>query len=51
MYIIKRNGKRYNSKTYDSYEAARKHARRAITRIFGHYVDSISTAGFSIESR
>lgn len=51
MYIIRNNGKRFNSKTFPSYEAARKYVRKLITKRVGRYFDSISQFGFSIEAK
>lgn len=50
-YIIKFLGKRYNSKSFDSYEAARKYVRRLITKLIGQYKDSYSTLGFQIVTK
>lgn len=51
VYIIRNNGKRFNSKTFPSYEAARKYVRKLITKRVGRYFDSISQFGFSIEAK
>lgn len=51
MYFIKLGNKRFNSKNFDSYEAARKYVRRIITKRFGKYRDDIGEVGFSIESK
>lgn len=51
VYIIKRDNRRYNSKTFDSYEAARKYVRRTITYLTGSYSDDIRKHGFSIVSK
>jgi hypothetical protein len=51
VYFIKLGNKRFNSKNFDSYEAARKYVRKLITKRFGRYQDSIGEAGFSIDSK
>ena len=51
MWIIKLGNKRYNSKSYGSYEEARKYVRKLITTRFGKYQDSYSEVGFKIEAR
>lgn len=51
VYVIKLTGKRYNNKTFPSYEEARKYVRKLITKQKGQYFDSISEFGFSIEAR
>ena len=51
MYIIKKNNKRFNNKTFDSYEEARKYVRRTVTKLVGGYVDSFSPLGFSIVAK
>lgn len=51
VYVIKKNGKRFNSKNFDSYEDARKYVRRLLTKINGMYSDSFSDYGFKIEAR
>lgn len=50
-YIIKRNNRRYNTKTFNSYEEARKYVRKLVTKIAGRYNDAISSFGFSIAVR
>lgn len=50
MHKILRNGKRYNSKTFLTYEEARKYVRRVVTRLTGTYRDSYSDLGFRIVS-
>lgn len=50
-YIIKYLGKRYNSKSFTSYEDARKYVRRLVTRLTGVYKDSYTTVGFTIEPK
>ncbi len=49
MYKIIRNGRRFNTKTYNSYEEARKAVRRLVTRLTGGYRDSFGFAGFAIK--
>ena len=51
MFIIKFNNKRYNSKSFDSFEAARKYVRRTITKKFGAYSDAYTQYGFSIQAK
>jgi hypothetical protein len=51
MYIIKFLDKRYNSKTFESYEAARKYVRRLVTKVTGAYQDSYTQVGFSIVAK
>jgi hypothetical protein len=51
VYIIKLGNKRFNNKTFASYEAARKYVRKAITKRFGRYQDDITSAGFSIQAK
>ena len=51
MFFIKLGNKRFNSKSFPSYEAARKYVRRLITKRFGRYSDRIGEAGFSIDSK
>jgi hypothetical protein len=48
MYKILRNEKRYNTKTFPSYEEARKYVRRIVTRLTGSYRDSYTGLGFRI---
>jgi hypothetical protein len=48
MYKLMYRGRRYNTINYVSYEAARKAARKIITKLSGIYQDSVKTAGFSI---
>lgn len=48
MYKILRRGKRYNNKTFQTYEEARKYVRRKITELYLRYVDDIGYGGFSI---
>lgn len=51
MYIIKLGNKRFNNKSFTSYEAARKYVRKAITKRLGKYQDSIGEAGFTIVAK
>lgn len=51
MYIIRRNNKRYNNKTFLTYEEARKYVRRTITKLVGGYVDSFTPLGFNIVAK
>lgn len=48
-YKILFNGKRYNNKSFENYEEARKYVRRLVTRLHGRYSDSYSSLGFSIK--
>lgn len=48
MYKIFFDGKRFNNKTFRSYEKARQYVRRKITMTFGRYADNIGSYGFSI---
>lgn len=50
-YIIKYLGKRYNNKTFPTYEAARKYVRRLVTKLSGHYADSYTKLGFNIVTK
>lgn len=51
VYIIKLGNKRFNNKTFASYEEARKYVRKQITKRFGGYQDSIGAVGFSIVTK
>jgi HEPN domain-containing protein len=51
VYIIALDNKRYNSKKFDSYEAARKYLRRLVTRLTGKYNDAYSLLGFTIKTK
>lgn len=48
MYKILFGTKRFNNKTFVSYEEARKYVRRKITEKFGYYLDNIGSFGFKI---
>lgn len=48
MYIIKFLNKRYNSKSFPSYEDARKYVRRLVTKLTGSYRDDYTKLGFQI---
>lgn len=50
-YIIKLFGKRYNSKSFATYEEARKYVRRLVTKLTGTYRDDYSKLGFQITTR
>ena len=41
--------KRYNTRSYASYQEAKKHVRRLITKRFGKYSDTYSQYGFTIQ--
>jgi len=41
--------KRYNTKTFESYQAAKKYVRRLVTRLHGSYSDTYSQYGFTIQ--
>ena len=48
MYKILRDGKRYNTKKFCSYEDARKYVRRLVTKIAGMYFDDYTKFGFKV---
>lgn len=48
VYKIFRDGRRYNNKTFESYEEARKYVRRKVTALYGGYRDYINVFGFNI---
>jgi hypothetical protein len=41
--------KRYNSKSFSDYQAAKKYVRRLVTRLHGSYSDTYSQYGFTIQ--
>lgn len=41
--------KRYNTITFNSYQEAKKHVRRVVTRLHGSYSDTYSQYGFTIQ--
>ncbi len=47
MYKIYRNNRRYNNKTFDTYESARKYVRRIITKLYGYH-DDYTSFGFKV---
>lgn len=49
MFKITLRGKRFNNKTYPTYEEARKAVRRIVTKRIGRYVDSYTGFGFHVE--
>jgi hypothetical protein len=51
VYIIKLGSKRFNSKKFDSYDAARNYTRKLITKRTGKYYDNIGDFGFTIEAK
>jgi hypothetical protein len=51
MFIIKRNNKRYNSKTFTSYNQAKAAARRVATKLRGQYRDGIRDVGLSVVAK
>lgn len=51
MYIIKLGNKRYNSKTFVSYDQARNYARKLITKRAGRYYDNIGDFGFAVVAK
>lgn len=51
MYIIYLGPKRFNTKSFKSYEAARSYVRKLITKRFGKYQDGIGEVGFSIVAK
>ncbi len=48
-YKILLNNKRYNTKTFNSYELALAYVRRLVTRLQGSYSDSYTQFGFKVE--
>lgn len=48
MYKIVRGTRRYNSKTFTSYQEAKKYVRRLVTRLMGQYFDDYTWAGFKV---
>lgn len=48
MYKIVFNNRRYNTKTFSSYEHARKHVRKLITKLIGKYHDAYTEFGFTV---
>ena len=50
MYKILRYTRRYNSKSFTSYEDARKYVRRLVTKITGTYHDDYTQFGFTISN-
>ena len=40
--------KRYNTKSFSSYQEAKKYVRRLVTKLFGKYSDTYSQYGFTI---
>jgi hypothetical protein len=49
MYKIYKNGRLYRQYAFDTYEEARKSARRLQTALIGHYLDNLSACGLSIK--
>jgi hypothetical protein len=49
MYKIYKENRAFTKALFDSYEEARKAARRYQTAILGYYLDNISDYGFSIK--
>jgi len=47
-YKIMRFGRRFNTKKFATYEDARKHVRRVVTKLVGKYNDDYTAFGFSI---
>lgn len=45
---ILRNGKRYNTKNFPTYESARKYVRRLATKLAGRYADGYTQLGFQV---
>jgi hypothetical protein len=43
-----RFGRRFNTKKFATYEDARKHVRRVVTKLAGRYHDDFSWFGFTI---
>ena len=50
-YVIRLGGKRFNNKTFATYDSARNYVRKLITKRFGRYQDNIGSVGFSIDSK
>lgn len=48
-YKITLNNKRYNTKSFFSYEDARRYVRRLVTKLQGCYSDSYTQFGFKVE--
>lgn len=48
VYIIRLGNKRFNSKTFASYDAARNYVRKLITKRAGGYRDNIGDFGFAV---
>jgi hypothetical protein len=49
MFKILKNNRRFNSKTFQSYEEARKYVRRLVTKLHGMYFDDYTWAGFQVK--
>ena len=45
---ILRNGKRYSTKNFPTYEDARKYVRRLVTKVAGMYHDDYTKFGFQV---
>jgi hypothetical protein len=41
--------KRYNTKSFATYQEAKKYLRRLGTKLYGHYSDTYSQYGFTIQ--
>ena len=48
MYKIVLDKRRYNNKTFPTYEEARKYVRRLVTKLVGEYRDDYSWFGFKV---
>jgi hypothetical protein len=51
MFIIKRNNKRFNNKTFATYDQAKAAARRIATRLRGFYKDGITDVGLAVSAK
>ena len=40
--------KRYNTKTFENYQEAKKYVRRLVTKLYGKYHDDYSQFGFTV---
>ena len=41
--------RRYNTKSFSSYQEAKKYVRRLVTKLYGTYSDTYSEYGFTIQ--
>lgn len=47
-YKILLNNRRYNNKSFSSYEEARRYVRRLVTKLIGKYHDAYTEFGFKV---